>query len=390
MRRNPKIPRLILLLVTILFSTASAASSQEVRIRGNFIRKAPLLKSSTTSTLGKGDAQLKVIPGAPGKLQGFHLLGDRRLFFHAVSFSDDQAEARFWTKDGTVEITSHIFSRTTGEVVINGVPFSGRGALETAEMERLRQLSQSKLAEQLALIPLELGCSQKDEASLPILAALIQPWHVLFKYAGAPRARRLLDDVACVSEEYPRGPVRLKDGAPIALAFGFFTLDSEGVSAESAMIAKSAPCGATCRGACGANCDGNHCYYLGSCQYQCGTHNFCRYHDACYDSCHSTHGCTSITGWACERDCDDDCVAVYGITTCLAWADGNGPFDGPELSPYGQPGYWTFGDGCESPGGGGSGGDPPCTCDCDGDGWVTPEECVFDCDGVVNGEYCDV
>jgi hypothetical protein len=46
-----------------------------------------------------------------------------------------------------------------------------------------------------------------------------------------------------------------------------------------------------------------------------------------------------------------------------------------------------------NPGGGGGGDDEPvedCSCDCDGDGWVTPEECIYDCDGMVNGEWCDV
>jgi len=43
--------------------------------------------------------------------------------------------------------------------------------------------------------------------------------------------------------------------------------------------------------------------------------------------------------------------------------------------------------------GGGGGAEPPaddCSCDCDGDGWVTPDECVFDCGGRVNGGWCDV
>lgn len=391
MRNKTRVSTLLLFVLTIFCGAVATVSGQEVRIRGSLDRQAPLQKSPDPSdALRKGDIHLKVTTRLPDQLRGYHVWGDRRLFFKAVSLSEDQAVARFWTKDGKVNITSHIFARTAGEVDIDDVSFSGHGAIGTSEMALLRLLSQSALADQLALIPLELGCSVRDEAGVPMLAALIQPWHILFKYTGAPVAeRRLLDEVACVGRQYPGGrAVSLQEGAPIATVYGFFTLDDEGAAIET--ITKSAPCGATCRGACGSNCAGYHCYSLGSCRYQCGTHNFCRYHDACYDNCHATHGCSSITGWSCERGCDEDCLAVYGITTCLAWADGNGPFDGPELSPYGEPGYWTFFDGCPTSGGGGNPGDPPCSCDCDGDGWVTPEECVFDCNGVINGEYCDV
>ncbi len=43
-------------------------------------------------------------------------------------------------------------------------------------------------------------------------------------------------------------------------------------------------------------------------------------------------------------------------------------------------------------GGGGGGGNPPLVdeCDPDGDGWVTESECVLQCGGTVNGEWCDL
>jgi hypothetical protein len=41
------------------------------------------------------------------------------------------------------------------------------------------------------------------------------------------------------------------------------------------------------------------------------------------------------------------------------------------------------GGGDDGGGGGGGGG-----CDPDGDGWVTPEECVYECGGEVDGDYC--
>ena len=119
--------------------------------------------------------------------------------------------------------------------------------------------------------------------------------------------------------------------------------------------------GAKCRGVCGPDCakscvpmdpmtrcnesGGQHtiCEYNGI--QQCGTHDGCRHHDACYDWC-AAGGSTSILD-SCHRWCDAGCACNYDMNTCVGWALGNGPFDGvmtfydesrsPTYGPYPGP-----------------------------------------------------
>ncbi len=95
--------------------------------------------------------------------------------------------------------------------------------------------------------------------------------------------------------------------------------------------------GSLCRGACGADCEPNNCaeesditvnhpsdtgehYYV--CNYpnvvNCGSHQGCREHDACYDRVTSAWG---------RRGCDMDCISDYSLSECNSWRTGGGPFD---------------------------------------------------------------
>ncbi len=96
--------------------------------------------------------------------------------------------------------------------------------------------------------------------------------------------------------------------------------------------------GALCRGACGIDCPSHRCEsqpdYVtvinkdtkdqGICTYtgvvSCDSHQGCRDHDACYDSCVASRGETSLFG-PCHRACNDDCFNAFGYTDCALWAD---------------------------------------------------------------------
>jgi hypothetical protein len=106
------------------------------------------------------------------------------------------------------------------------------------------------------------------------------------------------------------------------------------------------PGGALCRGACGYDCPIT-CQELGDrtifvptaagdhyiCTYrnviECGSHQGCRDHDACYDCC-AAAGHTSILD-LCHRACDCACLLAYGASNCVTWALGGGPFDSTML-----------------------------------------------------------
>jgi hypothetical protein len=97
------------------------------------------------------------------------------------------------------------------------------------------------------------------------------------------------------------------------------------------------PSGSLCRGACGGDCpstcrdlpdisicvsDGEHDFV---CKYgviECGSHQGCREHDACYDDC-----ATAPRPALCRRGCDLACISNYGIGDCNNWRIGGDPYD---------------------------------------------------------------
>lgn len=102
------------------------------------------------------------------------------------------------------------------------------------------------------------------------------------------------------------------------------------------------PSGGQCRGACGADCPAScrpgtpatACleWQTADCQWhakvctypvrECGSHQGCRDHDACYDRC-----APGLLGAFCRRICDEQAVARWGVNNCTSWWGGGGPYD---------------------------------------------------------------
>ena len=98
--------------------------------------------------------------------------------------------------------------------------------------------------------------------------------------------------------------------------------------------------GSLCRGACGPNCDtcsdprdeiaceetaDGHQFWIYPNFVECGSHQGCRDHDACYDWC-AAGGERSIIG-PCHRLCDLESVCRYGAGNSVQWIFGGGPKD---------------------------------------------------------------
>lgn len=306
-------------------------------------------------------------------ISGFHRFAGRRLYFEGHRAGNEEATVLFWSDDGSLRIESRILSRTEGWIRLDGIEVSGRGLLEKDDRDLLDRISSSVIGEQLALLPLELGCRLYDQGAAPLLAAAVQPWQILYKYTGRLRADAAtlpLSGGCSYLSPAPGRRVVLDSTDPVAHVPLFLTLDDEGADLRAMLSASTAPCGAKCRGACGADCTSPLCSLKSSgCEYVCPTHSFCRWHDSCYDSCNSIYGCYSITGWLCKRNCDDQCLQWYSETTCAAWSQGLGPSDG--WGTYDECGGFGGGGGDDGSGGGsGDGGG--------GGGCAETETCV-DC-----------
>jgi len=90
-----------------------------------------------------------------------------------------------------------------------------------------------------------------------------------------------------------------------------------------------------CRGACGSGCPGT-CDKAVSyeCQgnaqlrriesYDCGTHQGCRVHDDCLDTCLQK----SSQPGECQKQCDTQVMERFGFENSASWLIGRGPYDG--------------------------------------------------------------
>jgi hypothetical protein len=286
-------------------------------------------------------------------VEGTYRFDGISLELSARRLSDDAAEVRFWTPDGSFELESVVLSRHDGRIRSGSVEVSGRGELGSEARRLIGELVDSRFAEPLVLLPLEMGCRLTAEAAAPLLAAFVQPWQIIYKHTG-----RLLADVdrlrlrAGCDYSRPAAGRLLVFGEQEAVAHvpSFQILDAAGAAPRAMVAPSTAPCGAKCRGACGADCSSPLCSVKSSgCEFVCPTHSFCRFHDGCYDGCNAAYGCWSPLAWVCKRGCDDQCLASYPSTTCAAWSQGLGPNDG----------YRTYNE-CPSGGGGGGGGGDGC------------------------------
>ncbi|GAB4191986.1 MAG: hypothetical protein Tsb002_21310 [Wenzhouxiangellaceae bacterium] len=104
--------------------------------------------------------------------------------------------------------------------------------------------------------------------------------------------------------------------------------------------------GALCRGVCGVDCAEGSCtdpedkyvceevgefhfWHLYSGYIDCGSHQGCRDHDACYDwaAVLGEGGLAGVIFGPLHRLCDFECLCGFGAPTCVGWATGNGPYD---------------------------------------------------------------
>ena len=322
---------------------------------------------------------LALAEGEDGTISGVHRMVGSLLYFSGKAEGNEEAWVKFWTEDGTLELESRIASAQEGWLVLAGRRIDGRGAIEDEAAELLDGLARSVVGEQLALTPLEAGCQVSAAKSAPLLAALVQPWQILYKHTGllaADLSTLRLSKGCSYASPTPSRLMHLGSMDPIAYVPGFQTLDAEGVPLQVITALSTAPCGAKCRGACGADCSSPLCDSGSSgCVYQCPTHSFCRWHDGCYDGCNGSFGCGSINAWLCRRGCDEQCLQQYSATTCVEWANGFGPSDG-----------WGTYNECS---GGTGGSDPNDPGDPDGtiEGGCSITETCVDCP-MANCDYC--
>ena len=131
------------------------------------------------------------------------------------------------------------------------------------------------------------------------------------------------------------------------------------------------PCEAKCRGACGVDCTLTNCKYNQGYRcvvdengkntgkrgrfdiYDCGVHQGCIDHDACYDQCNSKYGCGSWRAAVCRHrptlipelqsdsalSCDSIAFKHHGRATSVGWALGHGPFEGNVIFEYTDKAY---------------------------------------------------
>jgi PKD repeat protein len=271
----------------------------------------------------------------------------------------------------TEPLEVHVIDAERAELTFRGVTLDGNGPLSERELRTLQALEATGLAQDLALIPLELGCTQGDlEPS--VLAALLFPWQLMQKYLVADRKTQTLAFAEAAScryftsldgpaDERPRAQYPLlTNGQFVARSFGYLPLDREGALAPS--VQKDLPTDqnvygpgdAMCRGACGADCEENNCgepeqvfrcvkengrntgYKQLWFSYTCGEHPGCIEHDACFDDCNATFGVGSWDAGFCKRGCDMQAIAGHGALQGAKWAKGYGPFTHERTYEYSQ------------------------------------------------------
>jgi hypothetical protein len=134
-------------------------------------------------------------------------------------------------------------------------------------------------------------------------------------------------------QEQPPWMPNLRRPSPIELG--------EGTRRRPKLKAPDGPAEAKCRGACGPDCP-DQCkavgtyteqYVVGRCGYAvefpnallCGTHEGCRFHDACFDAA-VANGESYLFGPR-HNQCNEDAVFRFGPINTKSWMTGGGPYD---------------------------------------------------------------
>lgn len=284
-------------------------------------------------------------------------------------------------------------------LIWQGQDVDGLGALSSEEQAALVDLLKGDLAHGLALIPMDMACQGADAVTPAQVAALLFPLQMRFKYFTADRSALAAGLTALADCNYnledegepaQNPPVILMTPAdPVPVVLGYFPFDEVGALEAAATGAgvklasfghslqvdfsiipsihpfgpdpiqnEWGPCEAKCRGACGPDCTHNNCkFYIDDrCEknqdgendgtaslvqvYECGTHQACIEHDACYDDCNRRHGCGTFAAAVCRH------AGVLDPTTAMAALFGlNISCDRKVLNtyPYGDVEDWYLG-----------------------------------------------
>jgi hypothetical protein len=326
---------------------------------------------------------LNFLPEA-GALEGTFMTADAKHYvrFSVKTLSTGAAEARFESDDETCLLTASVTGSEQGKVTWSGMEIDGMGELTAAEREALTRLNASHLVDALVRVPLDLGCD--PDLAPEHLAALLLPWQLLLKYDTSPDSR-----VSAVSSLGSRsqckyftderiddragslmGPMQLGEDRWFPNVFGYFPFDEKGALEPAPQQGLAGdllgPCGAKCRGACGADCPKGNCTVttldkcvtqsdgtqrpVKSTTYACGAHEGCIQHDDCYDLCHTTHGCGTWSAAICRRGCDLEAVDKWGAGNGVSWAGGGGPYSSTLSFTYETLGPASACMGCVAPG----------------------------------------
>jgi hypothetical protein len=277
-----------------------------------------------------------------------------------------------------------------------GVTIDGKGELTPEERAAFNDLFDSDLMHGLKYIPLDAACQGEEEISPQQVASLLFPLQMRFKYQITNRqeeAQHIGSFSKCdymISEEYiaeDSSVIQLSPSSPVPVVIGFFPFDAEGAAESTSSLSQGAkaaclqqeivaseilaipqpdifdpgdgvdkvgPCGALCRGACGADCDLDNCilsidhhceldengnntgYTYQALIYDCGMHRGCINHDDCYDICNMANGCNSWSAAICRHSvlpggadlkagfCDQTAIWEEGPLDPALWAYGFG------------------------------------------------------------------
>lgn len=306
--------------------------------------------------------------------------------------------AGFWLEGAPASeaLTVIVANDGTASMTWAGTTLDGMGALTVKEQAAMMDYFQhSDLLRGLSFIPLDIACQGDDAIDDRQVAALLFPLQMHFKYLIADRqetASYMMERSRCnyahreETESAPSSAIQMSPAMPVPVVPGYFPLDEAGAieplpAAEGGSEAPSlgpfeplgneyGPCQAMCRGACGPDCEPNNCTSTAEmrCEkdengkntgrlnriltYECGVHQGCIDHDACYDKCNRTYGCDTWAAAFCRHAqwqgttlvyetgyCDQRAIEEYGVATAGAWSQGYGPQPMRAVYEYTDPNF---------------------------------------------------
>ncbi|MBI5638786.1 MAG: fibronectin type III domain-containing protein [Nitrospirae bacterium] len=309
--------------------------------------------------------------GSSGEVSGRYItFSDNRTFrFNAAPGGNGKATASILLDSSQKQLSVSLSEPGKGSITWNGLTMDGNGSLSASEKSAITDLASGELSKAIALIPLEIGC-RATGMDPSAAAALLMPWQMVLKYNSTDRLTavqntavnsscRYFTDLATNSLNGLEVPslVILSNETPIPHVYGYFPLDGEGALEGSATSAATpeptngrefGTCGSRCRGTCGPDCAPANCVDAEEWRCltdgenntgektkwiikTCKTHEGCRWHDDCFESCLKTYGCGSWGASNCMHNlangCDVQAAWSFGAGNCWSWKSGGGPFD---------------------------------------------------------------